>query len=91
MKFKLVLGYGKVVLSAKTSLSVRTSRPGALGHWRLTFLVSYVTLASKVFHNDFTYDGTIAALKDSIANLGYCKSCTFLIIFTAYKTGISIL
>jgi diketogulonate reductase-like aldo/keto reductase len=30
-----------------------------------------VFITSKVFHNDFTYDGTIAALKDSIANLGY--------------------
>ncbi|KAG2135555.1 NADP-dependent oxidoreductase domain-containing protein [Suillus cothurnatus] len=48
-----------------------------------------VFITSKVFHNDFTYDGTTAALKDSIANLGSCKSCTFLRIFTAYKTGTS--
>ncbi|KAG1824554.1 NADP-dependent oxidoreductase domain-containing protein [Suillus subaureus] len=29
-----------------------------------------VFITSKVFHTDFTYDGTTAALKDSIANLG---------------------
>lgn len=29
-----------------------------------------VFITSKVFHDDFTYDGTTAALKDSIANLG---------------------
>jgi hypothetical protein len=74
MKFKSVLGYGKVVLSVKTSLSVRTYRSGAPGHWPLTYLTFSVMLASKVFHNDFTYDGTTAALKDSIANLGSCKS-----------------
>ncbi|KAG2045504.1 Aldo/keto reductase, partial [Suillus hirtellus] len=33
-----------------------------------------VFITSKVFHEDFTYDGTTAALKDSIANLGSCKS-----------------
>ncbi|KAG1824553.1 NADP-dependent oxidoreductase domain-containing protein [Suillus subaureus] len=32
-----------------------------------------IFITSKVFHDDFTYDGTTAALKDSIANLGYCK------------------
>ncbi|KAG2155239.1 NADP-dependent oxidoreductase domain-containing protein [Suillus bovinus] len=29
-----------------------------------------VFITSKVFHADYTYDGTMAALKDSIANLG---------------------
>ncbi|KAG1830239.1 NADP-dependent oxidoreductase domain-containing protein [Suillus variegatus] len=33
-----------------------------------------IFITSKVFHEDFTYDGTTAALKDSIANLGSCKS-----------------
>ncbi|KAG2365974.1 NADP-dependent oxidoreductase domain-containing protein [Suillus spraguei] len=32
-----------------------------------------VFITSKVFHSDFTYDGTMAALKDSVANLGSCK------------------
>ncbi|KAG1878982.1 NADP-dependent oxidoreductase domain-containing protein [Suillus subluteus] len=46
-----------------------------------------VFITSKVFHNDFTYDGTMAALKDSIANLGSCESSYYDLYLTHSATG----
>ena len=73
MKLKSVSGSGKVVLSVRIFLSVSTEfMPGN------PCLTPFA--ASKVFHSDYTYEKTMAAVKESIVNLGYCRSCTYLFI-----------
>ncbi|KAG1745130.1 NADP-dependent oxidoreductase domain-containing protein [Suillus paluster] len=46
-----------------------------------------IFITSKVFHSDFTYDRTMAAVKDSVANLGSCKSSYYDLYLTHSALG----